>query len=168
MSVGGKPNALYNLDSLVAELKLISVANGYFTTVKSATRPAFPPWALDQVVAVPELPALMVWLLRIGKGRQNDSFSANYPALEIEIVGVVKGEDPQAKLIMLEADVRRVMVNNKSRRYPNAQNTVVTALDTYEAKEGVDIKLYESSGPEGLGIFAARWIIESYFPPTTA
>ena len=155
MAVSGKPNAEYMLDSLMANLKLITTANGFWVDVKTVLLPEFEPFA-DIMMAVDD-PALLVWV--VSESPEAGRIGAPDRAMEVWIAGVIKSERLiQVQLIRLMTAVRQCLLNNRQLNYPglvSVPNTWGRRIE--EMNEGVVYEIKRGDQSKASGRFLSKW-----------
>lgn len=170
MTVAGKPNLLYVLDTLVYELSQISVENNYFTKSVTVVQPDFPPQDYDRVFNIEHTPALLVWLLKQGHGRTQNTLQNVFITAEIEVMCIVKArEDVQYQAAGLVEDVRRVMLSNPTRVHPNLLGGAYpfAGVSTWEHPRGTEFFLQNLQESVSICVVGTTWNVEYNFPIQT-
>jgi hypothetical protein len=161
VAVGGKPNAEYTLESLVANLKLISTPD-YWVDVRTVKLPDYEPFA--DAMMIEEDPALMVWV--IGESTAEGRIGMADRALEVWICGVIKGRDNiQAQLIRLTASIRKCLLFNRQLNYPGVvgvPNTWGRGLE--ESSDAVSYQVDKGDQSKGSGVLLSKWRIFYAYP----
>jgi len=169
--ISSRPNLLFLLDTLVYELNQIQIANGpgNYVNVRQVLTPDFPPNDMDRVWGVPETPALLVWLLSLGHGRNPNTIQDVYVNARVEIVGVVKAkEGVQYLAAALCESVRRVMLSNPYRVHPNLTAAPpFVGVGTFEDPRGTAFEVSNLEESVSACAFGSTWNLEYQFPITT-
>ncbi len=167
MAQGGKPNSAYIMDSLLADLDQIKLANGYWSDVATVKAPEYPSdeTGLDKAAAE-SLPALLVWLDYIVENKTRSNFQEKRLSMGITVVGILRAyEKLQEGMVTLSEDVRRVMVSNPQRNYPGTSSQNTWGEDTVAGERGgVDFKIHRTQQGTTLGMFVSQWEIMYRYP----
>ena len=135
MAVGGNPNSVVLVDSLMADLGRISRADGFFSDVKVVKQPDYPPFDEDgddplRTVMLEDAPAVLVWVDYEDDTGAGDSSASDQPDLSVYLILLVKQAPVQRTLMKLAADVRIVMRSNMNRSFPDSALENVWGIST--------------------------------------
>jgi len=163
MAYGGKPNSEFCMDSLLAELKTISVANGRWSDVRTVVMPDYAPES--DVMFQAETPSLHVWVM--GSGGQEGLISRARRSLEVWIYGVVKQDrGAQTAILRLAEDVRSVMIMNPERDYPGLSVANTWGHFTEEQAGGFSFLVDRNEQGKSIGEFRSEWkVVYNYDNP---
>lgn len=148
-----------------AEFELIQTSKGYYSNVQYVAFPDFGPSDVDRILSVPDVPALLIWIVRIGQGENEYTFGDKIPEAQVEVLGVVRSMNVQWDLLKLHEDLRRVMLGNPERKYPGQASPPYVGVNTREAPMGAEF-LVEKQEDSAIGVFASTWYV-SYITRTT-
>lgn len=166
MAVADRPNSVFIMDALVADLRLIKRANNYWSDVADVDAPEFPPTSLSQAFSMKEYPALLVWLSYMRQSqRTGDSLGGDLRSeLGVFVVGIVKQERGlQTALLTLAEDVKRCMRLNAGRDYPGLAIVNTWGINTDYGSGGFKFD-YSSENGVTFGHFSSEWVISYRFP----
>ena len=164
MAVSNLPNAAYIIESIMADLRQISIGNGYRTDLKAIELPS---WSYEDRARFSqvETPALLLWLDSDVKGTTLSNHQELRPALIFTVVGIVRRADKlQEAMLLLSQDVRRVMMANPQRNHPANLTQANTWGVLTEEEGGVDFKVHRNEQGVTIGIFTSSWRVDYRYP----
>jgi len=158
---GAKPNSAHVVDSILADLKNVKKANGYWMDVRHVALPDYQPYQ-DQMIAA-DTPSLQVWV--VGDGPGDSLIGLPRKTLKVWIIGVIKQSDRlQQDLLMLADDVKSIMIFNPARNFPGSSVANTYGHYTDQDEEGVSFEVERGDQSSNVGIFLSKWRVGYEFP----
>lgn len=155
--VGEFYNAEYVVDSLMADLRRISIANGFRTDIANVEMPN---WSFEDSAKITAIQdeVILVWVNDDQGGHENANSSEDRPYLFFTVVGVSRSsQELQMKLLRMCQDIRRVMRGNPQRNHPDNTTQVNTwGVDT-DLSSGFDLDYYKASEMVTIGVTFSIW-----------
>lgn len=162
MAIADKPNSTYCINSLLADLKRITVGNSFWTELKSVEMPNYGPD--DGMVLQGDAPKLLVWVT--GMGPTQSRVGQYRRVINVMIYGIVKQDEAvQEATMRLAEDVRSILLFNPQRNFPGL-TAVINTWGTYTAEEveGFRLLIDKDENAIPFGQFTSRWRITHEFP----
>lgn len=160
MAVGLKTNSEYLYGSLIANLKLVTTAGGYWSDVRTVKAPNYVPFA--DAMYTEERPALLVWIE--GELPEEGRLGMADRSLEVTIIGLIASEQNiRENLIRLVTSLRKCLLFNRQLDFPGTVGVPNTWGRGIEEVE-VNYQIEDGDQSRAAGLFMSRWRISYAYP----
>jgi len=167
VSVGSLSNFAYIMESLEAEWRTVQPPT-YFTSVRDAKWPTFPPEATESLTATDVAHSVFLWKDRTKRrgSRQENNVELS-PVAKVLIAQVLKDTvDVQRQMALAEADLIHLMEANPARNHvDNPAGPNNWGLFTRQAAEAdIEWMMPKDAQSYGIGIVWSLWDVEYRHP----